>query len=127
MSSPNSSRTRYAPDVRRLVESGNPRIICGILQLSPYSGDCPEAIILRFVHIAHGFIWLINWGLTPFSTICQSYHGGHFNYSCVSWFSRTSARHNILSKQLAAFSHRLSPLVKKTNDACHIDFCQMSA
>ena len=47
--------------------------------------------------------WLIDLGLTPFSTIFQSYHGDKFTYSCVSWFSHTSTPHNILSKQLAAF------------------------
>ena len=58
--------------------------------------------------------WLIDWGLTPFSIIVQSYHGDQFTYSCVSWFSHTSTPHNIFSKQLAAFPQRLlnSPLVK---------------
>ena len=56
--------------------------------------------------------WLIDWGLTPFLTISQLYHGGQFTYSCVSWFSHTSTPHNNLPKQLAAFPHRLSPLVE---------------
>ena len=56
--------------------------------------------------------WLIDWGLTPFLSISQSYHGGQFTYSCVSWFSYTRIPHNNLPKQLAAFPHRLSPLVE---------------
>ena len=56
--------------------------------------------------------WLIDWGLTPFLTISQLYHGGQFTYSCISWFSHTSTPHNNLPKQLAAFSHRLSPLAE---------------
>ena len=56
--------------------------------------------------------WLIDWGLTPFLTISQLYHGGQFTYLCISWFSHTSTPHNNLPKQLAAFTHRLSPLVK---------------
>ena len=27
---------------------------------------------------------LIEWGLTPFLTISQLYHGGQFTYSCIS-------------------------------------------
>ena len=57
--------------------------------------------------------WLIDWGLTPFLTISQSYHGSQFTYSCVSWFSHTSTPHNNLPKQLAAFPHRLSPSVEE--------------
>ena len=56
--------------------------------------------------------WLIGWGLTPFLTLSQSYHSGQLIYSCISWFSHTSTPHNNLSKQLAAFPHRLSPLVE---------------
>ena len=56
--------------------------------------------------------WLIDWGLTPFLTISQSYLGGQFTYSCVSWFSQTSTPHNNLPKQLAAFPYRLRPLVE---------------
>ena len=56
--------------------------------------------------------WLIEWGLTPFLTISQLYHVGQFTYSCISWFSHTSTPHNNLYKQLAAFPHRLSPLVE---------------
>ena len=70
-----------------------------------------------------GIDWLIDWGLTPFSIIFQSYHGGQFTYSCVSWLSHTSNTHNNLSKQLAAFPHRLLAHWWKTNDACHNDFC----
>ena len=33
---------------------------------------------------------LTDYGLTPFSTIVQSYHGGQFTYSCISWLSNTS-------------------------------------
>ena len=69
--------------------------------------------------------WLIDWGLTPFLTISQLYHGGQFTLSYISWFSHTSTPHNKLPKQLAAFPHRLSPLVKM-NDACRIDFCLSS-
>ena len=61
------------------------------------------------------FNWLIEWlGFNAVFNIFQSYHGDQFTYSCVSWFSHTSTPHNILSKQLAAFPHRLlaSPLVK---------------
>ena len=67
-----------------------------------------QTVTLTFDH----FDWLIDWGLTPFLTISQSYHGGQFIYSCISWFSHTSTPHNNLPKQLAAFSHRLSPLVE---------------
>ena len=70
--------------------------------------------------------WLIYWGLTPFSTIFQSYHSGQFTYSFVSWLSLTSTSYNILSKQLAGFPHRLIAHWWKTNDACHNDFCQTS-
>ena len=51
--------------------------------------------------------WLIGWGLTPFLTISQLYHGGQFTYS-----SHTSTPHNNLPKQVAAFPHRLSPLAE---------------
>ena len=61
---------------------------------------------------------LIDWGLMPFPTFVQSYHDSQFTYSCVSWLSHTSYRHNNLSKQLAAFPHRLLALLWKTNDAC---------
>ena len=57
----------------------------------------------------------IDWlGFNPFSTIFQSFHGNQFTFSNVSWFSHTSTPHNILSKQLTAFPHRLLniPLVK---------------
>ena len=47
---------------------------------------------------------VIDFGLTPFSTISQSYNGGMFTYPCVSWLSHTSTPHNMLSKQLAALS-----------------------
>ena len=57
-------------------------------------------------------IELIEWGLTPFLTISQLYHGGQFTYSCISWFSHTSTPHNNLPKQLAAFPQRLIPLVE---------------
>ena len=50
---------------------------------------------------------LIDWSLTLFSTIFLSYHGSQFTYSCVSWLCHTSNTHNDLSKQLAAFPHRL--------------------
>ena len=56
--------------------------------------------------------WLIDWGLTPFLTISQLYQGGQFAYSCISWFSHTGTPHNNLPKQLAAFPHRLRPLVE---------------
>ena len=55
---------------------------------------------------------LIDWGLTPLLTISQLYHVGQFTFSCISWFSHTSTPHNNLPKQLAAFPHRLSPLVE---------------
>ena len=58
---------------------------------------------------------LIDWGFTPFSTICQSYHGGQFTYTCVSWLPHTSKPHNKLLKQLAAFPHRLFAHWWKTN------------
>ena len=32
---------------------------------------------------------LIDWGLTPFLTISQLYHGGQFTYSSISWFSHS--------------------------------------
>ena len=73
--------------------------------------------------------WLIDWligGLTPFSTIFQSYLGGQFTHSYVSWLSHTSTSYNIPSKQLAAFPHRLIAHWWKTNDACHNDFCETS-
>ena len=57
-------------------------------------------------------IKVIDWGLTPFLTFSHLYHGGHFTYSCISWFSHTSTPHNKLPKQLAVFPHRLSPLVE---------------
>ena len=65
--------------------------------------------VIKFLNV----IWciymreLIDWGLMPFSTIIQSYHGGQFAYSCVSWLSHTSNPHNNFSKQLATFPHRL--------------------
>ena len=54
---------------------------------------------------------LIDWGLTPFLTISVISRRPvdlliHF------WFSYTSTPHNHLPKQLAAFPHRLSPLVE---------------
>ena len=69
-------------------------------------------------------VWLIDWGFTAFSTICQSYHSGQFTYSYVSWLSYTSTSYNIPSKQLAVFPHRLIAHWWKTNDAFHNDFCQ---
>ena len=42
-----------------------------------------------------------------FSTIFQSYHGNQVTFSCVLWLCHTSSPHNILSEQLAAFSHKL--------------------
>ena len=42
----------------------------------------------------------------------QLYHCGQFTYSCISWFSHTNTLHNNLPQQLAAFPHRLSPLVE---------------
>ena len=56
------------------------------------------------------------------STIVQSYQGGLFTNSYVSWRSHTSTSYNISSKQLAAFPHRLIAHWWKTNDACHNDF-----
>ena len=70
--------------------------------------------------------WLIDLGLTPFSTTVQSYHGGQFTYAYVSWFSNTSTPHDILSTQLAAFPHRLLAHWWKTNNACHSNFYQTS-
>ena len=55
---------------------------------------------------------MIDWGLTPFLNISHLYHGGQFTYSCIYWFSHTSTPQNNLPKQLAAFTHRLSPLVE---------------
>ena len=56
------------------------------------------------------FVWLV---FNAVFNFFSSYHCDQFTYSCVSWFSHTSTPHNILSKQLAAFPHRLlnSPLV----------------
>ena len=63
-------------------------------------------------------------GLTPFLTISQSYHGGHFTYTRISLFSNTSTPHNNLPKQLAAFPHRLSP-VPGSNDKLYCsEFCE---
>ena len=59
---------------------------------------------------------LIDWCSKPFSTIFQSYHGGQYTYSYVSWFSHTWVPYTIIpSKQWW-----------KTNDACHSNFCQTS-
>ena len=56
---------------------------------------------------------LIDWlGFYAVLTISQLYHGGQFTYSCISWFPHTSTPYNNLPKQLAAFPHRLSPLVE---------------
>ena len=60
--------------------------------------------------------------LTPFSTFVQSYHVDLFTYLCVSWYSHTSPIHRSLSKQLAAFPHRLLAHWLKRNEACRIDF-----
>ena len=69
---------------------------------------------------------LIDWGLTLFSTILQSYHGNQFTYLYVSWLSHARTSNNNLSKQLTAFPHSLIAHWWKTNDACHNDFCQTS-
>ena len=71
-----------------------------------------ELTVFQLQHICFRRHWLIDWGLTPFSTISQLYHGRQFTYSCISWFSHTSTPHNNLPKQLAAFPHRLSSLVE---------------
>ena len=63
-------------------------------------------------------------GFNTVSTIFQSYHSDKFSFSCASWLSSISTPHNILSKQLAAFQHRLLAHWWKTSNACHSDFCQ---
>ena len=47
-------------------------------------------------------------GLMPFSTILLRSVQIHM----CTWFSHTSTQHNSLSKQLAAFPHRVCPLLK---------------
>ena len=75
------------------------------------------------------FIWIIQQPFIDwlgFDAVFNNFsviYGGQFTYSCISLFSHTSTPHNNLPKQLAAFPHRLSPLVE---DECHIDFCQSS-
>ena len=44
--------------------------------------------------------------------------------SRVSWLSHSSTPHDILSKHLAAFPHRLLAPWWKTNDSRQIDFCE---
>ena len=44
----------------------------------------------------------------------------------VSWLSHTNTSYNILSKQLAAFPHKLIAHWWKTNVVCHNDFYQTS-
>ena len=69
---------------------------------------------------------LINWlGFNAvFLTFSQSYHGGQFTYSCVSWFSHTTTAHNNLSNWLVFHINLVHWW--KTNDACRIAFCQTS-
>ena len=67
---------------------------------------------------------LIACGLTPFSTIFQSYYDSQFTYPCVSWLLHTSTPYNNLSKQLTAFPDRLLAHWWRMSDACHIYFNQ---
>ena len=69
----------------------------------------------KLPHLKHSRVRLIDWlGFNAAFNFVSSCQGDQFTYSCVSWYSHTSTPHNILSKQLAAFPHRLlnSPLVK---------------
>ena len=49
--------------------------------------------------------WLIEWCLTPFSTVFQLHRSGQCTYPCFRGALLTSTPHNILSKPLAAFPH----------------------
>ena len=51
------------------------------------------------------FAWLFIWGLTPFSTLFQLYHGGQCTNPCFPRILLNSTPHNILSKPLASFPH----------------------
>ena len=62
-----------------------------LTHLNQYCLQKPQYCLWRWK-----FDWLIDWGLTPFLTISQLYHGGKFTYSCISWFSHTSTPHNNL-------------------------------
>ena len=63
---------------------------------------------IEFLWIHSKLVECIDWlGLNAvFKKEYQSYHDGQFTYSCVFQLSHTST-HNILSKPLAAFPHRL--------------------
>ena len=50
---------------------------------------------------------LIEWCLTPFSTVFQLYFGGQCTYPCFPGVLLTSASHDIPSKPLAAFPHTI--------------------
>ena len=52
---------------------------------------------------------LIEWCLTPFSTVFQLYRGGQCTNPCSPGVLLTSTPHNILSKPLAAFPHDHCP------------------
>ena len=71
---------------------------------------------------------LFDWGLTPFLTFSQSYHGGQFTFSCVSLFFSHQFSTQQYSQATGCFSYRLSPFNDwwKTNEVCHSDFCHTS-
>ena len=48
---------------------------------------------------------LIEWCLSPFSTVFLLYRGGQCTYPCFRGILLTSTRHNILSEPLTAFLH----------------------
>ena len=54
--------------------------------------------------------WFIDWSLTPFLTFSQSYHGGQFTYSYVSWFSFTSTHTTIFLSNWLLFQTDLAHL-----------------
>ena len=72
---------------------------------------------------------LIEWCLTPFSTILLLYRRGQCTYPCFPGGLLTSAPHKFLSKPLAAFPHNHCRNKRQRwegNESCRNDYHQSS-
>ena len=89
--------------------------------------ECGNTInfVKDWITINSCIIGLMCCGVTPLSTIWQSYHVGQLIYRCLSWRPYTDTPNTKLSQQHTAFPHNLLAHWWNTDDACHIDFCQI--